>query len=160
MSNFHASAFFCLILACGFSASTDKSVESQRHFSREYSARSESIYEIAYHGGSVSEAKEMRALAQYYESDRSHPNRLGRAPAPTFARSVASKKRLQRFQGQSLGPEDQEIASKLDDLMKARAELGEFSGAILVARNGNLILENAYGLANIHQDWMRPELPR
>jgi len=149
MSNFHASAFFCLILACGFSASTDKSVESQRHFSREYSARSESIYEIAYHGGSVSEAKEMRALAQYYESDRSHPNRLGRAPAPTFARSVASKKRLQRFQGQSLGPEDQEIASKLDDLMKARAELGEFSGAILVARNGNLILENAYGLANI-----------
>ncbi|HEV2915125.1 MAG TPA: serine hydrolase domain-containing protein [Pyrinomonadaceae bacterium] len=43
----------------------------------------------------------------------------------------------------------QELAPKLDDYMKAAVKSGRFSGAILVARNGEALLSKGYGMASL-----------
>lgn len=47
---------------------------------------------------------------------------------------------------------DQEIAAKLDMLMNKLNEEGKFNGAVLIARNGQVLLNKGYGLANREQD--------
>src|SRR5437868_12362351 len=42
----------------------------------------------------------------------------------------------------------QDTAAKLDEYVRALVNLGQFSGAVLVAREGKPILSRGYGLAN------------
>jgi len=43
----------------------------------------------------------------------------------------------------------QSIQAKLDSYMTARESLGQFSGAVLVSRNGKILLAKGYGYANV-----------
>ena len=45
----------------------------------------------------------------------------------------------------------QDLASRMQEYMAAREALGQFSGAVLVAHNGKILLEKGYGLASIEQ---------
>jgi CubicO group peptidase (beta-lactamase class C family) len=45
----------------------------------------------------------------------------------------------------------QDPASRMEQYMAARASLGQFSGAVLVAHNGKILLEKGYGFASIEQ---------
>jgi len=49
----------------------------------------------------------------------------------------------------TLGQND--LTNRLDHYMKAQADFNNFSGAVLVARNDSIILNNGYGLAN--REW-------
>ena len=52
----------------------------------------------------------------------------------------------------------QEIAPKLDEYMSALAKQSRFSGSVLVARDGKVILSKGYGLANV--EWDIPNTPQ
>jgi len=45
----------------------------------------------------------------------------------------------------------QSLPAKLDAYMKARESLGQFSGAVLVSRNGKVLLSKGYGYSNIEK---------
>jgi CubicO group peptidase (beta-lactamase class C family) len=45
----------------------------------------------------------------------------------------------------------QDLGSRMEQYMAARAALGQFSGAVLVADNGKILLEKGYGFASIEQ---------
>lgn len=45
-----------------------------------------------------------------------------------------------------------EIVSKADDYINALVRLDRFSGAVLVARDGHVLLSKGYGMANLEQD--------
>lgn len=42
----------------------------------------------------------------------------------------------------------------MDRIVQASAEGGAFSGAVLVARDGEILLDKGYGLAN--REWLTP----
>ena len=46
----------------------------------------------------------------------------------------------------------QDAAPKLDEYLSAITKQGRFSGAVLVARDGKMILSKGYGLANAELD--------
>ncbi len=46
-------------------------------------------------------------------------------------------------------PSNQTLSQELDSYLTAIADEDEFSGAVLVARNGEIVLERAYGLADV-----------
>jgi CubicO group peptidase (beta-lactamase class C family) len=50
-----------------------------------------------------------------------------------------------------------EVAAKLDEYMSALTKLGRFSGSVLVAREGRVLLAKGYGLANA--EWDIPNTP-
>jgi CubicO group peptidase (beta-lactamase class C family) len=52
----------------------------------------------------------------------------------------------------------QEIAPKLDEYLSAITKQGRFSGSVLVARDGKVILSKGYGLANV--EWDAPNAPQ
>lgn len=52
----------------------------------------------------------------------------------------------------------QEIAPKLDEYLSAITKQGRFSGSVLVARDGKVILSKGYGLANV--EWDAPNTPQ
>src|SRR3954463_13054816 len=43
----------------------------------------------------------------------------------------------------------QTVADRLDEYMRARAALGQFSGAALVAQHGQILLAKGYGYADL-----------
>src|SRR4051812_34188011 len=43
----------------------------------------------------------------------------------------------------------QTVPERLDQYMRARANLGQFSGAVLVARGGEILLASGYGYADL-----------
>jgi CubicO group peptidase (beta-lactamase class C family) len=45
----------------------------------------------------------------------------------------------------------QAVAQRMDHIVRARAEAGQFSGAVLVARDGQVLFDKAYGMAN--REW-------
>lgn len=49
---------------------------------------------------------------------------------------------------------DGELANQIDRIMQSRAAAGEFSGSVLVARQGHVIYERGFGLAN--REWNVP----
>ena len=49
-------------------------------------------------------------------------------------------------------PSDKQIAAKIDEYMKSAVEVERFSGSILVARGGKVIVSKGYGLANVEFD--------
>lgn len=52
----------------------------------------------------------------------------------------------------------QATALRLDAYLAARAKLGQFNGSVLVARNGRVLLDKGYGLANVeHRAKAGPE---
>lgn len=46
----------------------------------------------------------------------------------------------------------QDIPAKLDEYMAAAVKLGRFSGSVLVARDGKVLLSKGYGMANLELD--------
>lgn len=46
----------------------------------------------------------------------------------------------------------QDIASKIDEYMKAQVKVNRFSGSILVARDGQVLVSKGYGMANVEHD--------
>ncbi len=48
----------------------------------------------------------------------------------------------------------QDIAAKADELVSAYAKQGKFSGAVLIAKDGKIVFEKAYGMANY--EWNVP----
>lgn len=56
------------------------------------------------------------------------------------------------FSNQTIGQKD--LTERLDKYMQAHAAFGNFSGAVLVARNDSILLMNGYGLAN--REWNIP----
>ena len=51
-------------------------------------------------------------------------------------------------------PTMQTTASEIDELMQTHAAAGDFSGSVLVAREGNVIYQHAFGYANL--EWKIP----
>lgn len=51
----------------------------------------------------------------------------------------------------------QDKAARIDELMKAYNEYGQFNGSVLVAENGRVIYKKGYGLANM--EWKTPNEP-
>jgi len=51
----------------------------------------------------------------------------------------------------------EEIASKAEALMNSQVAHENFSGAVLVAQDSQIVFEQGYGLAN--RDWMIPNRP-
>lgn len=51
-------------------------------------------------------------------------------------------------------PRMQTTASEIDELMQAHAAAGDFSGSVLVAREGSVIYQHAFGYANL--EWKIP----
>src|SRR5687767_10872501 len=49
-------------------------------------------------------------------------------------------------------PSVKQITAKIDEYMKSAVEVERFSGSILVARNGQVIVSKGYGLANVELD--------
>jgi CubicO group peptidase (beta-lactamase class C family) len=49
------------------------------------------------------------------------------------------------------------LSQQLDELMQAQVRQHHFSGAVVVARDGHILLDKGYGLANI--EWAIPNLP-
>jgi CubicO group peptidase (beta-lactamase class C family) len=49
-------------------------------------------------------------------------------------------------------PGGEEIASRVEDYMAARVTRDHFSGSILIARDGKVLLSRAYGMANLEHD--------
>ena len=49
---------------------------------------------------------------------------------------------------------DDELANRIDRIMQSRAGAGEFSGSVLVARQGHVIYERGFGMAN--REWNVP----
>ena len=49
---------------------------------------------------------------------------------------------------------DAKLASRIDRIMQSRAAAGEFSGSVLVARQGHVIYERGFGMAN--REWNFP----
>lgn len=47
---------------------------------------------------------------------------------------------------------DKQIAAKIEEYMKSAIEVERFSGSILVARNGKIIVSKGYGMANVELD--------
>jgi len=45
-----------------------------------------------------------------------------------------------------------EVASKVDAYMDAATKIGRFSGSVLIARNGELLVDKGYGMANLELD--------
>ena len=52
----------------------------------------------------------------------------------------------------------EEIALKVDEFINAYLELGKFSGAVLIAKDGEVLLSRGYGMANYEHDV--PNTPR
>lgn len=52
------------------------------------------------------------------------------------------------------GPAVAQDAGRMDQIVRAAAEAGDFSGAVLVARDGEILLDRGYGLAN--REWDVP----
>jgi CubicO group peptidase (beta-lactamase class C family) len=52
----------------------------------------------------------------------------------------------------------QDLALKMDEYLNAVVKQGRFSGSVLVARDGNVILSKGYSLANV--EWNRPNTPQ
>ena len=52
----------------------------------------------------------------------------------------------------------QDIAAKAEQYLQAATALGRFSGSVLVAKGGRVILSRGYGLAN--QEWDAPNTPQ
>ena len=52
---------------------------------------------------------------------------------------------------------DREIASRADEYLKTRTEMGAFSGAVLIARDGKVVLRRGYGYADV--DARKPFTP-
>lgn len=50
------------------------------------------------------------------------------------------------------GPSDAQVVAKVDAYMRAAVAFEQFTGAILVARNGRPIIDTAYGMANYELD--------
>lgn len=48
----------------------------------------------------------------------------------------------------------QDIAAKADELMSAYTKQGKFSGAVLIAKDGKIVFEKVYGMANY--EWNVP----
>jgi len=42
----------------------------------------------------------------------------------------------------------QDLASRMDEYINAHVQMGKFTGAVLVAREGKILLSKGYGLAN------------
>ena len=49
-------------------------------------------------------------------------------------------------------PSPQELTSKIDQYMAARVGRGDFSGTVLLAKNGQILFCRGYGMANIEHD--------
>ena len=49
---------------------------------------------------------------------------------------------------------DDELANRIDRIMQSRAGAGEFSGSVLVVRQGHVIYERGFGMAN--REWNVP----
>jgi CubicO group peptidase (beta-lactamase class C family) len=49
-------------------------------------------------------------------------------------------------------PSARQIAAKVDEYMKSAVEVERFSGSILVARDGKVIVSKSYGMANVELD--------
>lgn len=49
-------------------------------------------------------------------------------------------------------PSEKQIAAKIDEYMKSAVEVERFSGSILVARDGQVIVSKGYGMANVELD--------
>src|SRR5688572_27310485 len=45
----------------------------------------------------------------------------------------------------------QTITSKIDEYLSMRTELGRFSGAVLVAKDGKILIRKGYGLADVEK---------
>lgn len=52
---------------------------------------------------------------------------------------------------------DREIAARADEYLKTRTEMGAFSGAVLIARDGKVVLRRGYGYADV--DAQKPFTP-
>src|SRR2546423_369180 len=52
----------------------------------------------------------------------------------------------------------QEVTPKLDEYLSAITKQGRFSGSVLVARDGKVVLSKGYGLANV--EWDVPNAPQ
>jgi CubicO group peptidase (beta-lactamase class C family) len=46
------------------------------------------------------------------------------------------------------------VALQIDDIMKSHAAAGDFSGSTLVARDGRILYQHAFGYANL--EWKIP----
>lgn len=55
-------------------------------------------------------------------------------------------------------PSEKQIKAKIDEYMKSAVEVEKFSGSILVARDGKVIVSRGYGMANIEYD--APNTPK
>lgn len=49
-------------------------------------------------------------------------------------------------------PSEKQITEKIDEYMKSAVEVERFSGAILVARDGKVLVSKGYGMANVELD--------
>lgn len=54
--------------------------------------------------------------------------------------------------GTAQAPSDAQVVAKVDEYMRAAVGFEQFTGAILVARNGRAIVDTAYGMANYELD--------
>lgn len=52
----------------------------------------------------------------------------------------------------AVAPSARQITSKVDEYMKSAVEVERFSGSILVARDGQVIVSKGYGMANVELD--------
>lgn len=80
-----------------------------------------------------------------------HPSRLGKILhilAGMLLLSMAQDVAAQ----QTKAPSDREIAAHVDHYMRAAVEFEQFSGTILIARDGATIVSKGYGLANVEFD--------
>lgn len=71
----------------------------------------------------------------------------GEKPVPTKTVSATDHK-------QTAPPSDSTVAERISRLMEFYDKSGQFGGAILVAQDGNIIYEDAFGWANL--EWRIP----
>lgn len=58
----------------------------------------------------------------------------------------------------AVAPSEKQIRAKIDEYMKSAVEIERFSGSILVARDGKVIVSKGYGMANVEYDM--PNTPK
>ncbi len=46
------------------------------------------------------------------------------------------------------------VEAAIEEIMRARSAAGDFSGAVLVARDGRILYQRAFGMANL--EWQIP----
>lgn len=84
-------------------------------------------------------------------SDASHTDPMASRPAPGED-WVSTPAHIMILADHMLTADDQALATKIDTVMSKLNQAGMFNGAVLIARNGQVVLRKGYGVADHEQN--------